>query len=81
MDKVMSKAYDSIAQERRAQDAHWGGPVHNDLCDVYDWEQYLSTQIDKLLCDSLNPSVLRDRFVKIAALAVAAIDSLDRKYP
>lgn len=82
----MSKAYDSITQERRAQDAQWGGPAADDQRDIVNWTGYIEYQLIHIDWLAQAASVsrsdqYRERFVKIAALCVAAIDSLDRKYP
>ena len=80
----MSKAYDMIAQERRAQDAQWGGPAHDDTHDVCDWNSFIRyqlRQIDHSEGEADNPKHFQERFAKIAALCVSAIDSLERKFP
>lgn len=76
----MSKAYDSIQQERRAQDAQWGGPSHDDTHMTGDWFTYILYQVDRARYPK-DIDEVRERLVKIGALAVAAIDSIDRKNP
>lgn len=75
---------DTLA-ERDRQDEQWGGPTHDDTHDVFDWARYIGQQIEKLgdLPDGQMPSPeqARERLVKIAALAFAAIESHDRKHP
>lgn len=68
-------AYDDIRAERARQDLQWGGPAHDDGHAVEDWCSYIGRQ---LYFVEVRPPV-RDRLVKIAALAVAAIESLDRQ--
>jgi hypothetical protein len=69
-----------IEAERRRQDAQWGGPAHDDEHEPGDWCQYLAHQ-QRLLLKMTSPTQredIRARFVKIAALAFAAIESIDR---
>lgn len=66
-----------IAAERRAQDAQWGGPEHDDQHAGADWLRYIRKQVDRAE-SARTLSEGRSRFVKIAALAVAAIEHHDR---
>lgn len=74
-----------VMAERDRQDAQWGGPVHDDTHNVFDWTRYIEQQIAKLgdLPEGQlpTPEDARFRLVKIAALAFAAIESHDREYP
>jgi hypothetical protein len=75
------RAYQDIRNERAAQDAQWGGPSHDDEHDAGDWLFYVGKQLDKarsaaVRCESDKS---REALVKIAALAVAAIESQDRQ--
>lgn len=65
-----------IAAERQRQDAKWGGPQHDDEHDQAEWEQFI---IERLA--ELGPcaDTFRHRMLEIAALAVAAMESHDRK--
>lgn len=63
-----------VIQERKMQDRQWGGADHDDTHPVGDWIEYIYHQID--LLDLRDP---RERFIKIAALAVAAVESEDRR--
>lgn len=72
------KAMKDLCDERIAQDKQWGGPAHDDMHDTYDWMNYIANQAEKLARDE---STARERFIKIAALAVAAVESIDRKTP
>lgn len=67
--------FDDIAKERQRQDAQWGGPAHDDEHSEDDWDRFLA-----LRCGHQpHPSSFRVRMVKVAALAIAAIQSHDRK--
>lgn len=70
------RALDDILKERNNQDAQWGGPAHDDTHYSDDWWAYIGYQYRRF---NDNPAEARDRFVKTAALALAAIESLDRK--
>jgi hypothetical protein len=74
-----------LLKERDAQDAEWGGPAHDDGHSAYDWFHYIDRQIQKA---EIERNVAREkgepwltyraRLIKVAALAVAAIESHDR---
>lgn len=66
----------SINDERESQDKQWGGPKHDDTHDPVHFLRYIQHQIDKVTKENMNS---RSRLVKIAALAVAGIESMDRK--
>lgn len=79
--------FDIIA-ERVAQDKQWGGPEHDDAHRGVDWLRYINRQ-STLACNEtlsddasevVDPEGYRARMVKIAALAIAAIESHDRKH-
>ena len=63
-----------MIDERRRQDAQWGGPEHDDTHSSDDWFKYISYQIDRARYDTDK----RSRLIKIAALATAAVESFDR---
>ena len=63
-----------ITDERRRQDAQWGGPSHDDTHIWLDWRDFIQIQLNKALS-----STARERCIKIAALAIAAIESLERR--
>jgi hypothetical protein len=72
-------AYEQIGLERMRQDEEWGGDAHDDAHRVGDWLEFIRKQCN-LIGDGLEPAEnARERFVKIGALAVAAIQSIDRK--
>ena len=78
--------------ERRAQDAEFGGPAHDDCHTYQDWLCYIHHQIGSVLCIPGTPGELdaamlegtnladyESRMVKVAALAMAAAQSVTRK--
>ena len=68
-----------VLAERKRQDAQWGGPAHDDEHDAQDWASYIRRQLKRLVEVNYAESFARERFVKIAALAVAAVETIDRK--
>ena len=71
---VLSQPIADVLAERARQDAQWGGPSHDDQHDPVDWSHFIEEQA--YWGREQDP---RRRFIKIAALAVAAIESIDRK--
>jgi hypothetical protein len=75
--------YADIRAERERQDEQWGGPEHDDEHGPADWLHFIDKQIIAGVFDvelgEQNPGSYRARLVKTAALAVAAIESHDRK--
>jgi hypothetical protein len=79
--------------ERDAQDIQWGGPVHDDSHDYLDWIVYIRHQLhqipflspkrkgelDLTMREGNNLELFESRMVKVAALALAAVQSERRK--
>ena len=72
----MSYVLREIKDERFRQDKKWGGPEHDDEHDGHDWSCYISERMGALTGDPLKD---RKLLIQIAALAVAEIESSDRK--
>lgn len=71
------EVWDEVVAERERQDVKWGGPRHDDGHAVIDWADFISQRTaDIALCRTNE----RRAFVEIAALAVAAIESMDRTH-
>lgn len=77
---------DDVCDERLRQDAIWGGDAHDDTHDIEDFMLFIVRQRKKAASDIAGAQTLEDelaryrqRFVKIAALAVAAMASIDRR--
>lgn len=78
------RLFGEIHDERKRQDEQWGGPEHDDTNTVGRWIHLIRDQATRVLVADMtiiDPTAARRRarFVKIAALAVAAIESIDRK--
>lgn len=69
-----------IAAERKRQDQKWGGAAHDDNYDLRDFirwgKNYLSWSDQ--MADALSWAKARRRMVQVAALAVAAVEWIDR---
>jgi Lar family restriction alleviation protein len=67
-----------VKAERKYQYAKWGGPEHDDKHCLWDWARFIVLRVPTFdaLLQSDDP---RKDLIEIAALAVAAIESLDRK--
>ena len=74
----MTNVYDDIKAERERQDKLWGGAAHDDDHTDTDWASFIGKRSDELLMRSQTDSRTRELFLHIAALAVAAIESMDR---
>jgi hypothetical protein len=69
-----------IADERRRQDELWGGSYHDDEHGEYEWIDIIDHYVDQARFATRSPAKdYRTELVKVAALAVAAIESYDRK--
>lgn len=69
------KVVAAVYQERKMQDRQWGGAEHDDTHNHDDWLNYIGYQMDR----SRYGDDKRERLIKIAALAIAAVEAMDRK--
>lgn len=69
-----------VTKERIVQDAQWGGPTTDDKRDWYEWRSIFYRQLTLLSMDAGDHARQRQRYVKIAAIAIAALESHDRKH-
>ena len=73
--------YDEIAAERERQDAKWGGPDHDDGHGWHEWIDWMVEHASKAYSpnnDEESYANARRRYIEVAALAVAAVESMDR---
>jgi hypothetical protein len=79
----MEEIFVEIAEERGRQDFKWGGPAHDDLHDVPAWLNFImahTKKAEKVSADwSFDLKVFRKQMVRVAALALAAIEWVDRR--
>jgi hypothetical protein len=71
--------YDEIKAERTVQDAKWGGPSHDDEHVPSDWIRFIEEHAARACEWRSNMPKFRSQMVRIAALAVAAVESHDRR--
>lgn len=73
-----------VEAERARQDAQWGGPAHDDNHGPHHWVAFIERQLEKLDepdVDADDPDAQAYlRFLKIAALGVAACEMLARHH-
>jgi hypothetical protein len=70
---------DLIKQERVRQDHQWGGPQHDDKHYFPDWITYFDAQVRKANEELRMGADIKHRLIKIAALAIAGYESMERK--
>jgi hypothetical protein len=78
---AMWGVYADILGERMAQDRKWGGPRHDDQHDASEWVGFIvdrASMADEAESGEKGDAEYRKRMVQIAALAVAAVESMDR---
>ncbi|WP_237212988.1 hypothetical protein [Falsiroseomonas oryziterrae] len=70
-----------VAAERTRQDAQWGGPPRDDALPVQAFVQLIGDYAGWARVKAREGSMVeaRQRLVQAAALAVAAVESLDRR--
>jgi hypothetical protein len=76
--QLLPNVIEEIKQERIRQDEQWGGAEHDDQ---HSSSLFMSL-IEKQAYKAYTPNgdgKFRKRFIKIAALAIAAVESIDRK--
>lgn len=76
----------AVYVRRVEQDRRWGGPVHDDGHGILDWTLFISHQVRQIThhprkcTDEVFWTFCVDRLLDIAALCVAAIETLQRKH-
>lgn len=70
-----------ISAERRRQDAEWGGPAHDDQHDIATFVQLIEDYAGwaRVMAGMGSLDKARNRLVQVAALAIAACESIDRR--
>ncbi|MBW8267936.1 hypothetical protein [Caldovatus aquaticus] len=70
-----------IAAERTRQDAQWGGPAHDDTMPLDEFVALIRDYAGWARVKAREGSMVeaRQRLIQVAALAVAAVESLDRR--
>ncbi len=70
--------YTEIKEERSKQDDEWGGPGHDDGHTISDWAEFIRNHAYRAET-AISISTARYQLVRVAALAVAGIEMLDRQ--
>ena len=68
--------YDEIRDERQRQDAKHGGAEHDDAHTVNDFVAFISKHAGRCVDAELHE--VRDHMIRVAALAVAVVQKVDR---
>lgn len=63
-----------VNQERLRQDAEWGGPDHDRKHNSHDWIAYIVKHTGKAVMTPFRPETFVTSMLKVAALAVAAVE-------
>ncbi len=71
----------AVRDERDRQALKWGGPVTDDHWNALDWHEMISdyNAWARRMAAMRSYGKARTRYIQIAALAVAAVEALDRK--
>ena len=69
-----------ICEERERQDRQWGGPEHDDTHSRRDWVSLICRFLGKAdrHADEMAVDGYQQAMISVAALAMAAIESVDR---
>jgi len=73
------KIFKEIDEERTKQDAKWGGAIHDDKHLSWDWIAYITKHLGRAVMWPFAPATYRYQMIRVAALAVAAAEWMDRK--
>ncbi len=72
-----SRVLQDVEWERDEQNQKWGGAGHDDQHGPRDWAAFITEHLGKAL-DARDARTYRRRMVEVAALAVAAVETVDR---
>ncbi|MBK5230230.1 MAG: hypothetical protein JJE27_03555 [Thermoleophilia bacterium] len=69
-----------VAAERSRQDAKWGGAEHDDKHSTADFVQLIEDYAGwaRVMAGMRSDGKARERLIQVAALAVAAVERIDR---
>ena len=82
----MKSIWHEIQAERERQREEWGGDYHDDQHGPMEWVAILTKHAGSAMPGKLAHRVasiqrFRTQMVKVAAIAVAAVESIDRRFP
>lgn len=71
---------DEILDERNRQDAKWGGSAHDDEHSPWEWYGILASEMNEVHQSlTIQGDNTREELVQVAAVALAWLQSMDRK--
>lgn len=72
-----------VMGERQRQDGKWGGAATDDQYNALDWHEMIAdyNAWARRMSAMGSPDKARRRYIQVAALAVAAVEALDRTIP
>ena len=70
--------FKQIENERMNQDAQWGGAKHDDANGADNWFGIIRKQLSRFMRDGDSLSLKRHALICVAAVCIAAIQSIDR---
>jgi hypothetical protein len=70
-----------VAEERLRQDVKWANPANDDQWSALDWHEMIAdyNALARRMAAMGSLDKARRRYVQVAALAVAAVEAIDRK--
>lgn len=71
-------AYEDVRKERARQDRIHGGMRNDDLNTQFHWASFIVNKLGVAIQWPLDKNVFRRRMIQVAALAIAAVEALDR---
>lgn len=83
MSRIQQEVLMDVVEERSRQDEKWGGEGHDDKHSVRDWVTYIMAYLGRIVSREnkwgADSKLARKLFIQVAALAVAAVEALDRR--
>jgi len=79
MSDNLTQIINEIVIERAIQDGKWGGPAHDDAHTTQEFITFIHEHAEKTLAPNISEDKTCSRLIEVAALAVAAIESIRRK--
>lgn len=74
----MDRVIEQVRAERHRQDEKWGGPPHDDEHSSQDWVAFIVRHLGRAVMWPFNGHQFRQAMIRVAALAVAAVEWHDR---
>jgi len=69
-----------VLAERAWQDLKWGGPAHDDTHTVQEFVGFIHEHAEKAIAPGTSADDTCRRLIEVAALGVAAVESIRRRY-